>query len=200
MRFIILSRAKSAATNALSHRLAPFGDVTVIEDIGPHPEGYEMLTTLKRVTAWDRAFVNLNADSAVWFIEDDVHLGSDANIADLFSKAAKCGADLCATYIASKAEEPDWSQWESDFYFKHQRKSFNPICRLSAELIGRVLAFRELHNKFIFHEILFASLAKSYWNMQHACPELFGCFHWRPLVLQPKDDRIEHPVKIQCHS
>ena len=193
-RFWILTRAISPATDALAERLAPLGEVRVIEDRGPEPYGYQMLTTLARVTAWDRAFAELDGERPVWLIEDDVHLG-DVDLADLIARATQSGADLCATDIASRTADPDWPHWGRGFDFRHPCKSFNPLCRLSAGLIRQVLAFRELHQRFAFHEILFASLAESHWDMRRECPELFGRYRWRPLIAAPAADRIEHPVK-----
>ena len=38
-------------------------------------------------------------------------------------------------------------------------RTFNPLCRLSNRLVQKILDFQEQHNTFVFHEILFPSLA-----------------------------------------
>lgn len=78
--------------------------------------------------------------------------------------------------------------------------SFNPLCRLSARLLQKVLEFRKDNGRFIFHEVLFASLAMEGrmacldWNKRPEFKRLFSEFRYRP-PLEQAVPGISHPVK-----
>lgn len=161
------------------------------------------------LTAWSRALFYLNGCEkefdGVWFVEDDV-AGKSEDFRRLVQVSQNLNADLSAIDIYSKELDPCWSHWHHAIgFFEAPWRSFNPLMRVSRQLIDRVLEFRNIHDKFVFHEVMFASLAAAE-NMVmldwKACEEtaiLFANFRWRPVVTHFSLG-ICHPVKIDfCH-
>ncbi len=164
-------------------------------------------------SAWDKAFLFLNKnldklDDYVWFIEDDVWTKSKENLNDLFTLCKKHQQDLISNRIKSKSESQDWFYWsdkmimENSKFLNNHIKSFNPICRISKKLIIKILMWKAQHGKFMFHEILFASLCKDHDLEMIDFSELeesyvFGEFRWRPVINKSSivDNKIYHPVK-----
>src|SRR5690606_36105980 len=111
------------------------------------------------------------------------------------------GADLSALEFNSKVNEPDWAHWShAEGYFDDPCRSFNPICRLSPRLIAVILEFRRIHKRFLFQEVLFASLAAAHglsvldWRKDEKVSNLFENFRFRPEISQPCSG-VCHPVK-----
>jgi hypothetical protein len=189
--FKILCRERNSNVDILANKFKYLGEVQIIEDTGDIPDTYRNLTEIKPITSWDKAFVNIEI-RPTWFIEDDVYADSFDTLVNLVS--AK-NYELAAMYISSFVESPNWENWDRGEHFNKSWKSFNPICRLSDSLIKKIIDFKQLRNNFIFHEILFASLADTKLDMFKEYPELFGEFNWRPIISKPKCGRISHPVK-----
>ena len=156
------------------------------------------------ITAWSRAMVHLSRtlepDEAVWLVEDDV-AGDKASFAELVELTATAGVDLAAVDLRTRDEDSHWPQWRyADGYFDEPSRGFQPLCRLSGRLVREVLAFRERHGRFAFHEVLFASLARNSgmswqnWSRDVTTRHLLPTFRYRPEV-RPIERGINHPVK-----
>lgn len=124
-------------------------------------------------TAWDKAFWYLkNCEHKydhVWFIEDDCYINKKIfneylqNLND--SKTDMISFGWCKNRTSEHPSDK-WYFWDvvdpDNKYIpmSEQAASLNVITRLSWNLIGKVLEFQEKNNKFIFFELLVASLAK----------------------------------------
>lgn len=217
-RFLILCRTPSPATARLSRTLESFGTVEVISD-SPAPaavwhadealDGFHFLNGIDSshspLTARERAWKHLDlmpVDSRdnVWLIEDDV-AGSVASWAELTDKTVELGAALSAVEIRSRENAPHWAHWgNGEGLFSRQSASFNPMCRLGSRLVSEVLEFRKQFGNFIFHEVLFASLAAEFgfshldWLKNELTAPLFKSYRFRP-ELTAAAGGICHPVK-----
>lgn len=119
------------------------------------------LTRLKKITAWDKAFYHLSKMKNygyVWLIEDDVFIRDSASF---FSQYEDNHCDfLHPTWMLSRKQKPKWDHWKlTENRIRNPYASVNYICRLSETLVNKVLEFRKKNEKFIFHEILFSSIA-----------------------------------------
>ncbi len=156
------------------------------------------------VTAWTRALVHLGAtlqdDEAVWFVEDDVAGDADSLIG-LVEWTRRRNPDIAALDIRTRESDDEWFFWSrAEGFFTEPVRAFQPMCRLSSRLIREVLRFREEQGGFIFHEVLFASLAKRHgmsmldWIQDVNCARYFPTFRYRPEVLEIERG-VSHPVK-----
>lgn len=216
-RFLILGRQASPATRRLQGVLSPLGLAEVIVDSPggdgiwyPDEEvaGYGGLmgfsSKFPAITAWSRALYHLSktlqADEAVWFVEDDV-AGNFAFFEALVSQTAAFGADLAAIDIRPREKDWRWHCWNlAEPWFERPVRAFQPLCRMSARLIRAALEFRQEHGQFTFHEVLFPSLAALHgmdfldWHAEPGFRHLFRNFRFRPSVEFVKPG-ISHPVK-----
>ena len=113
--------------------------------------------------AWEKAFFYLDKHleyDYYYFIEDDVFSNDLQVFIKLFEKLKRYNVDLIATDSDSRGNYPDWPWWNQGIFFspEKQYKSFNCICRLSKELVKQILLFQSNNNRFMFQEILFASI------------------------------------------
>lgn len=229
-RFLILARESSKPSCSLQEVLAPLGKVTTITDLaGSAALAHEAATDLNRavihvtdekaesfggmmsvsgafpqITAWSRAFAHLSElpleEEGIWFVEDDV-AGDLGSFSRIMQATLLRRPDLAAIDIRSRSENPEWSWWSyADGYFPDPDAAFQPFCRLSARLVRAVLDFHQTHGKLIFHEVLFASLAKQLgmktlsWDRSAEFRYLLGSFRYRPEVTSCSQG-ISHPVK-----
>lgn len=157
-----------------------------------------------RITAWSRAMLHLartlEDDEAVWFVEDDV-AGDAGSFAALIAATGEADADLTAIDVKFKHEDGEWYWWRrAGGHFEEPCRAFQPLCRVSARLLRKVLEFREAQGGFLFHELLFASLARRHgmkcldWRSEPHTKRLFADFRYRPEV-RPVEPGISHPVK-----
>jgi hypothetical protein len=156
------------------------------------------------ITAWSRAFAhlatNLNDGESFWFVEDDV-AGDAASFKKLIEGTIRRNPDLAAIDIRTKESDPGWWWWDyAEGIFPEPAAAFQPLCRLSSSLVRRVLDFQKKLRQLMFHEILFASLAKEAgmrclsWDRSAEFQHLFPSFRYRPEVNAPICG-ISHPVK-----
>jgi hypothetical protein len=217
-RFLILCRTPSDACSSLISCLSKLGTVELIsdtpaEDAVWHADetmtGFTELNgfsqTHRPVTAWERAWKHLDltsgsARSNVWLVEDDV-AGSAAAWSRLVEETLAVDADLSAVDIRLREDDPHWPHWRhGDTLFANPGGSFNPLCRLSERLVSVVLEFRRCHGRFIFQEVLFASLMADHgfsfldWNEYETTEHLFRSYVFRPEVTAFSKG-ICHPVK-----
>lgn len=176
-------------------------------------KGFIGLTkTIKQPSAWDKAFYFLyNNPSLVdlfdyfFFIEDDVFSKNNEMLYNFCVSLQKYDHDLISKNIESKQQSLNWHWWKIDKNYKeftNHIKCFNPFCRLSKRLIKNILEYRQTHNRFMFHEILFSSLVADL-NMRYLDianieeKKYIGNFIWRPIIdiSLIKDEKIYHPVK-----
>jgi hypothetical protein len=179
----------------------------IVSDPGRHIDGYEqmcsnhLLSDPKRTTAWDFAFFDIDDEAYTWFIEDDVAFNPLA-FRRLLETTQSDQTDLFALNIFSKEKSLDWGWWKHYSYpFSDDvlYKSFNPLCRCSPSLIKSILEFRSRHGSFIFHEVLFSTLASTRVDMRKLPEFDFTQFNWRnPPVsrLGYINKSFYHPVKI----
>lgn len=157
-----------------------------------------------RITAWSRALAHLAAtmkeDEAVWFVEDDV-AGDAESFSHLVELTRARNPDLAARDIRTQLEDADWYFWpRAEGRFEEPVRAFQPLCRVSARLLREVFRFGKSHGGFVFHEILFASLAKRdamellEWESDPQCSACFSTFVYRPEVTSVMRG-IAHPVK-----
>lgn len=161
-------------------------------------------TDFPPVTAWSRALAHLEGtlqeDEAVWLVEDDV-AGDAESFARLVELTRAEDPDLAARDIRTKDEDPEWYFWDrAEGFFERPARAFQPLCRLSARLLREALRFRETRGALVFHEILFASLARRDgmelldWGNDPECGACFSTFVYRPEVTRISRG-IAHPVK-----
>lgn len=215
----LLCRKKTNYYNDLKNTLNIFYDTIIIEDNNKDFEdcvkkNFINLVTIKEdPSAWELAFFNIFNNKLYdkydyfYFIEDDVYSKNIETFKIFIKKLENIEHDLVSSYITKKSEMINWYYWEKqntsmfneeDLFF-----SFNPICRISKNLIGEILKFQSNNNQFIFHEILFSSICKkNKLNMMSLTddPEiksLIGNIIYRPIINKNSilDNRIYHPVK-----
>ena len=209
-------------SKSLCENLSRLGKVEVVVDAPPpdtssfkciwipdeDTQGYEHLMSHSKnfplITSWSRAFVHLSRTlrkgEAIWFVEDDV--ASDfESFRQLVIESVKVGADLSALELESATENPGWIWFPTaDGFFKRPWRSFNPLCRLSENLIQKILKFREHHGRMTFHEVLFASVAEENgmvtldWKEDFRFKHLVANFKYRPIIVSPVQG-VCHPVK-----
>jgi hypothetical protein len=162
----------------------------------------------KSVVAWDKAFLYLNrvideVPDYVWFIEDDVFSKDIKTIDKLIKDCQKYDYHFISNRIKDREPDSKWHWWKEDLTgIRNNTSSFNPICRLSKTLIIKILLWRLNMNRFMFHEIMFASICKDQaltlidFNQLEEWSQ-FGTFRWRPAIDINKieDNKIYHPVK-----
>jgi len=176
-------------------------------------EGFFGLTKMvKQPSAWDKAFYFLHNNLFLldsfdyfFFVEDDVYSKNAQALYNFCNSCEQYDQDLISREIYFKKENPYWHWWSRDKsyeQFNNHIRSFNPLCRLSKNLIKDILVYREKHKKFIFHEILFpclcVDLEMKYLDMDKIKEkEFIGKFVWRPIIDVNfiQDEKIYHPVK-----
>jgi hypothetical protein len=163
-----------------------------------------------QITAWSRAMSHLSRtlrdNEAVWLVEDDV-AGDVESFSRLVELTRARDADLSAREICRRREDSEWYFWSrADGHFEDPSRAFQPLCRLSARLLREILRFREDLGHFVFHEVLFASLAGRHgmstldWKEDAACKGCFSTFRYRPVV-ETVSRGIAHPVKdVAAHE
>lgn len=177
-------------------------------------EGFYNLTRspyIKKPSAWDKAFYYiaknnlLDSYSHFFFIEDDVYSKKYDSIVKFIVESKNYNVDFITKQIRSNNHYSGWRYWKEDYVklLKSPHQSFNPICCLSSKLVKLILNYKDEHNSFNFHEILFASLCKEhnltyieYINVQSLSKHI-GKIAYRPIntIEEILDEKIYHPVK-----
>jgi hypothetical protein len=167
---------------------------------------------IKKPSAWDKSFYTIVQDDLLknydyfYFIEDDVYSKNYETIISFIMDAQSTFAvDFITKKIRPKSHHPQWKYWKEDYIneFTNPSQSFNPFCRLSNRLINKILDYKNTHNQFNFHEILFASLCLendlSYINYieNNILNKYIGSFRYYPIMVESdiSDPLIYHPVK-----
>lgn len=206
MNCIILTRnGDSPSASRLKKIVSQYCNVNVVVDPGKNIAGYQYMcspglcTDEKYTTAWDVAFIDIDTTDYCWFIEDDVAF-CEHSFKTLLEITSSQTEDLLALNITSRDDSSDWYWWKhyddvtgiDDMYV-----SFNPLCRLSSNLIQQILKYREKYGKFTFHEILFPSLAQTRFDLKDHSVLDFVHFAWRNDLprYRKRTDCFYHPVK-----
>ena len=168
--------------------------------------GYTHLTSdalrsgnTRQTVAWDAAFKDIELVDT-WFIEDDV-AATERSWQTLFDVATEFDEELLTTHFSDDVNaNQKWHHYDAvKQYFKFPYISQNQICRCKKSLIEKVLSFRQRHNRFVFHEALLASLAKSRYDLSCDNRLDFSDFNW--VCDKPNFERIDehcslyHPIK-----
>ncbi len=215
---MILCREPTAISEQLIGMLENFGEAEVISDSPSevaiwYPDdvmdGFHFLNGFsayhRPITAWERAWKHLDTTAGerrgdVWLVEDDV-AGSATAWSELIQRTREVDADLSAVEVRCRDVDPHWPHWlNGQGMFSTPSASFNPLCRLSPRLVSVVLEFRRCHRRFIFLEVLFASLVAEHgfsyldWKEDELAAKLFNSYGFRPEVTAFSEG-ICHPVK-----
>jgi hypothetical protein len=167
---------------------------------------------IKKPSAWDKSFYTIVQDDLLknydyfYFIEDDVYSKNYETIISFIMDAQSTfTVDFISKKIRPKSHHPQWKYWKEDYIneFTNPSQSFNPFCRLSSRLINKILDYKNIHNQFNFHEILFASLCLEYdlsyinYIENDILNRHIGSFRYRPIMVESdiRDSLIYHPVK-----
>lgn len=142
VHIFILCRRRSAATNGLRSAIKNFGTVHIIEDeMIPDVSGFEgmcshsVLPAGKKSSAWDKAFIGIDFEDS-WFIEDDVAF-SPSVFERLIERTDALAVDLCSCEITTQDADPDWYWWNKYPSYNFSKRSLNPFCRMSGDLIKK---------------------------------------------------------------
>jgi hypothetical protein len=206
--------AKALSQKNIEYRI--ICDLCSIEDDSQLlSDGFYNLTRspyIKKPSAWDKSFYTivqynlLEQYDYFYFIEDDVYSKNYETLISFITDAQSIfTVDLITKKIRPKSNHPKWQHWKEDYInqFNNPHQSFNPLCRLSKTLIKKILSYREQHNLFNFHEVLFASLCLehnlSYINYIESSilNKYIGNFRYNPIMVESdiSDHLIHHPVK-----
>jgi hypothetical protein len=200
MNIFILHRGDEQVCSKRIADLSQFGDVILCSDKDEIKSGFKNMCShisFPEITSWDTAFSKL-ADNPrdSWFFENDVRWGTTA-LPELFKLSSR-QEELITGKYRLRADQPGWYWWKyyAD-YFQNPKRSFNPVCRLREPLIRKVLEFRSENAGFVFHELLFPSLASSCFDLETT--NLMGsAFRWRPEIKAEEmqnNSELFHPIK-----
>lgn len=212
---IILSRTRNEYAELLAAKLPNsriiYDDLT--EDKLMSQQGFRNMTkSIKSPCSWEKSFYFLSENEIeiekfdhFFFIEDDVFSKKTETFMRFEERISELEIDILTHYAGRKEDSEEWPWWRSTDknYFQEPMKSFNPYCILSNRLVRAILDFRSKTRSFMFHEIMFCSLAKSLGHNIVSLESLpfygdyFGKFEWRPIIQESEisDERIHHPVK-----
>lgn len=168
----LLCRKKNQYISALEKTLLNHVKVFIIEDnyndIDPAFNGLchtelvvDSVNIRYKTTAWDNAFyfiinyLSLTGLDYFYFIEDDVYSKEPDVFVKLIKKYSDVNYDLISKSIYSKKDSKDWFWWNNDQdiqYFHDPYRSFNPLCRLSKNLMQKIYNYQFKYGRFFYHE------------------------------------------------
>jgi hypothetical protein len=171
---------------------------------------------IKKPSAWDKAFYQiyhqqlLSSYEYFFFIEDDVYSTNYNALINFIKECNNHNSDLITKSIRTQNHFPSWRRWQEQYISEllTPRQSFNPICRLSKNLVEKILQYRDTINKFNFHEIIFASLCIQY-NLTYLeyikdikLKKYIGSMAFEPIFTFDSipNDLINHPVKLDVNA
>lgn len=134
--------------------------------------GFTNLHSRVNITSWDKAVYHISKKNLfkkyeyVWIIEDDCYLNK--NHFNEFIQNYNDNTEDLIIFGWYKTVKEKWDLWvlnkiskdKTIFQHKNLRASINQICRLSPRFVDEILKIREKYNKFICHELLFASVVE----------------------------------------
>lgn len=127
------------------------------------------------VSSWDKAIYFLSTmidkpPANYWLVEDDCYLNSDTFIDHVNQTTRDRSEDLLLYGWYKSRSNDSWYHWRKNhecFEDHELRASITQVVRVSDRLMDKVIDFRNTHDKFIFHELLFASLARRHHMQVH---------------------------------
>jgi hypothetical protein len=230
--FLILSRSSNFYTNALSSFLRKKGmDVVQIVDTARLDEienycvnisdeeiiskSFMSLTRSleKTPNAWDKSIYyikDLRQYDYFYIIEDDVYCKDFSIFANVIKEMELRNEDFISKGIETEQENPLWNHWEImhnlPVKYNVNVKSFNPFCRISKNLLSKIIQFYNENNYLYFHESMFATICVNSglsFLDYIKCDKLnkfFGYFDYRKYnSLKFDSDKIVHPIKC-CYG
>lgn len=171
---------------------------------------------IKKPSAWDKAFYHIYDQKLLdkykyfFFIEDDVYSQNYETLISFIKECAKYDSDLITKSVRPQSHFPSWRRWKESYVGEllSPRQSFNPICRLSSNLIDKIFQYKDTMSKFNFHEIIFASLCVQH-NLTYTeyindinLKKYIGSIAFEPIFTfnTISNDLINHPVKVDINA
>lgn len=187
---------------------------TVDKDFELKDKGFINLTNgahIKKPSAWDKAFYHIIENNLTsqydyfFFIEDDVYSKDYTSLISFIKTCDTIDSDFISKKIRPQTHYPSWPKWKDAYVtnLKNPRQSFNPLCRLSKNLIHYIVEYKNTNQTFNFHEIIFASLCVEN-NLTYTSyientdlKQYIGQMVFKPIFTHDtiKNDLIHHPVK-----
>lgn len=167
---------------------------------------------IKKPSAWDKAFYAISDEKLIdiydyfFFIEEDVYSHTyNSLIKFIYECSSGFAVDLITKRIKPQSHYASWKYWKEKYVLdlKYPSQSFNPLCRLSKNLIQIILDYRMKHNTFQFHEILIPSLCLENelshidYLSDNILKKYIGRIEYNPILLKTdiENNLIYHPVK-----
>lgn len=134
--------------------------------------GFKNAHNFIEITSWDKVFYYISKENLVnkydyfWIIEDDCFIHQNRFL-DYVNELNSDNSELLLFGWYKTKKYDNWYYWNKNkinnkSYFKeeHLCSAITQLVRLKPTLINKILNFRKKHNKFCFHELMFASIAK----------------------------------------
>lgn len=166
---------------------------------------------IKKPSAWDKAFYAIHANNLTdrydyfFFIEDDVYSKEYDTLIAFIQECESIDSDFISKEIRPRSHHPAWRNWADPYIsnLKQPRQSFNPLCRLSKNLVNHIMDYKNQYGTFNFHEIIFASLCVehglSYTEYMHnnRLNQYIESITFNPILTFDNlhNHKIYHPVK-----
>jgi len=136
-------------------------NIIFISDEEMSQKKFYNMTTFKKFSAWDKAIFYLSNRffDYFWILEDDVYLNND--FGDILKEIQLKNKEDLINFSWIKKYSDNYQHWEKgkQFFFMNELgASLNVICRISSELLDRILEFNLENNSLMFHEVLLISL------------------------------------------
>lgn len=171
---------------------------------------------IKKPSAWDKAFYLIHKEQLLlnykyfFFIEDDVYSKDYDTLINFIKECNNYDHDLITKSVRPQSHFPAWKRWQESYVAELliPKQSFNPICRLSDNLIEKIFQYRDTINKFNFHEVIFASLCVQY-NLTYLeyindpkLKQYIGSMAFEPIFTFDNipNNLINHPVKLDINA
>lgn len=142
-------------------------NIFYISDDEMQQQKFNNMTTFKTYSSWDKAMFYLSNRffDYFWIIEDDVFINMDFP-EKLIEINQENNEDLLTfswikTYL-NKNNYVHWSKGKEYFFINELGASLNVICRISSELLDKILEFNIENESLMFHEILLISICNRY--------------------------------------
>ena len=172
-------------------------------------DGYSHMTSFKKCSAWDKCIKYINENNNYdyyWILEDDVYINN--TFENIIGKYDKDPYDfIYSSWLKSYDEGKNWSHWNKGYkYFKKKNlnSSINQFCRLSKELIIKIIKFKNKYKRLIFHEILIVTLVVinkmikhkiDHKNISISALDYRGYLSTKDKILYYKNMDVVHPIK-----
>jgi hypothetical protein len=156
-----------------------------------------------RPSAWDRALYHFCVKDTtfdnVYFVEDDVFISSKEVIYNLDKKYKNI--DLLCKSNTNYDDDKNWFNWRHIDETQIKKPWYwSMMCagRLSKKLLELILEYATKHNKLLFHEIFFNTLA-SHNNLKILNPiefqNIYAIYEWKSKYIEY--GLLYHPIKDQ---